>query len=148
MSELNGNDTLNNSDPHDEETGRLVEFPSDDARMPTQRLPRLIGKITPGHPLQRPMTIAIIILGLILLIFIAQAIIEGRRGPVDDTDQRGFSEMYREEGRITYQDDLLDGWFLDEDRQHFMALDGRRFTYVDSHTREGSPVTGYWRLIE
>jgi len=94
------------------------------------------------------MTIAIIVLAAIMLVFIAQAVIQGDRHQSDDDSRRGFSELYREEGKITYQDDLLDGWFLDEERQHFMAQDGRRFTYIDSHSREGSPVTGYWRLIE
>jgi len=148
MSESESNDMPLVPEPPDDESGQLVEFPHDETRMPTQSLPRLLGRVADGHPLRRPMTIAIIVLAAIMLVFIAQAVIQGDRHQSDDDSRRGFSELYREEGKITYQDDLLDGWFLDEERQHFMAQDGRRFTYIDSHSREGSPVTGYWRLIE
>jgi hypothetical protein len=44
--------------------------------------------------------------------------------------------------------EIVRGWFLDPERQHFMTEDGRRFTFVDSHTRDGERVSGHWRLME
>lgn len=132
----------------EEEKGRVVEFPPDPFEMPPQHLPDMIGRMEPGHPLKRPMTIAIIVLGILLVVLIALSIFSGPRPKPGEGEEATFSEMYREPGRITYEDKIIDGWFLDQERQHFMDKSGKRFTYVDSHEREGSPVSGYWRLVE
>jgi hypothetical protein len=131
----------------DDEHGRLVEFPADEVRMPPARLPQPVGKIAPGHPLLRPLTILIIILGIFVVIYLAASIIAGPPA-ADVGEQEPLSETYRESGAITYEGEIVHGWFLDPERQHFMTEDGRRFTYVDSHTRDGERVSGHWRLME
>ncbi len=136
------------SEEIEEETGRIVEFPPGDYRIPPTRLPRPVGRIAPGHPLQRPLTISIILLALLLLVYIVVSFFTAPPQEPADDEPITFSEMYRESGAITYQDEIVQGWFLDAERQHFMTEDGRRFTYVDPHTREGDPVSGYWRLSE
>ena len=132
----------------EEKNGKIVEFPEDAVRMPPPRLPRPVGEIPPGHPFKKVVTVLLIVLGIFVVVYIAIAILSGPPPqPVENIPQ-SFSEMYREEGAITYEDEILQGWFLEPERQHFMSEDGRRFTYVDSHSREGEPVMGYWRLIE
>jgi hypothetical protein len=133
---------------NEEENGKIVEFPEDEVRMPPPRLPQPIGEIPPGHPFRKIITVLLIVLGIFVVVYIAIAIMSEPPPQPDENNPTSFSEMYREEGAITYQDEILHGWFLEPERQHFMSEDGRRFTYVDSHSREGEPVMGYWRLIE
>jgi len=132
----------------DEEKGRIVRFPEDEVRMPPARLPGPIGEVPSTHPLRRPLAVLLVILGIFVLVYIAIAIFSGPPELPEDQAPQAFSEMYREPGAITYEDEIIRGWFLDPERQHFMTEDGRRFTYVDSHAREGEPVAGHWRLIE
>ncbi len=140
--------------PEEKENGQVVDFPEDEIRMPPTRLPQTIGRMEKGHPLQRPMVIVIIILCVILVVSI---IISIQMGPPPEiknetagavSNPEMFSEMYRESGAVTYEDEIIQGWFLDTERQHFMDENGRRFTFVDSHQREDFPVSGHWRLIE
>ncbi len=134
-------------EPKEDEEARLVDFPVEKARIPPTRLPETIGRIAPGHPLTSPMIIALIALGIILAIHIIVSFTT-KPSAQDTNSQTTFSESSREPGSITYDGDRLRGWFLDEERQHFLAEDGSRFTYVDAHSRGGSPVAGHWRLIE
>jgi hypothetical protein len=131
-----------------EDGGEIVEFPVDSIRMPPQRLPQPIGRIAPGHPLQKPLTIAIWVLGLGIALIFVGSILSGMQIKSDDEYPLTFSEMYREAGAITYDGEIITGWFLDIGKQHFMDEEGKRFTYVDSHSREGQPVSGHWRLVE
>jgi hypothetical protein len=131
-----------------EENGRILEFPSDDIRMPTQRLPRDVGRVADHHPLQLPLRIAIIILGITIVVMAGSAVFKAIRSGMNDTGRPSIVNSYRESGAITYMDQRIEGWFLEESRQHFMDQDGNRYTYVDSHEREGSQVMGYWRKME
>ncbi len=128
----------------EEKNGELVDFPVEEIRMPPERLPRPVGRIASGHPLVRPLIIGFILLAIILGIQVIYSLVF----PGGNEGRPTFSESFREEGRIIYEGDRIQGWFLDTERQHFMTEDGRRFTYVDSHEREGAQVTGHWRLIE
>jgi hypothetical protein len=128
----------------EEEKGKLVNFPADEERLPSARLPSMVGRIGEGHPLLRPLIIAFVVLAIILGVQVVVSLI----GAHEKNDRATFTESYREAGTITYEGGRLQGWFLDTERQHFLAQDGRRFTYVDAHSREGSPVSGYWRLVE
>jgi hypothetical protein len=131
-----------------EEKGRILEFPTDGIRMPTQRLPRDVGRITDHHPLQLPLRISIIILGIVIVIMAGSAIFKAIRSGMMDSGRPSILNTFREPGAITYMDKRIEGWFIEESRQHFMDQDGNRYTYVDSHAREGSRVIGYWRKIE
>jgi hypothetical protein len=130
-----------------EEDGKIVEFPSDETRMPTQELPRVLGRIPDSHPLQKPLRIAILVLGIVILIMVISAVYTSLRNATN-TNESQIINPYREPGTITYMDQRIEGWFLEESREHFMDKDGKRYTYVDSHTREGSRVMGYWRKME
>ncbi len=137
----------------DENTGtddeeKIVEFPTDDIRMPTQRLPRDLGRIEDSHPLRKPLRIAIVVLGIFIMVVIVYAFITTPPADREEPGFTSFAESYREPGTITYLDRRIDGWFLEESREHFMDQDGNRYTYVDSHMREGFRVIGHWRLIE
>lgn len=131
-----------------DEKGRLVEFPSDEIRMPTQELPHDLGRIDDSHPLQKPLRIAIVILGFVIVVMIGSAILTSFHTGRTDSERPSILESYRESGTITYMDERIEGWFLEETREHFMDNDGNRYTYVDSHTREGARVMGYWRKLE
>lgn len=135
-----------NKSPDDKE--KIVEFPTDEIRMPTQRLPRDLGRIEDSHPLQKPLRIAIIVLGIIIIAVIVYAFITAPGADWEEPGFTSFAESYREPGTINYLDRRIDGWFLEESREHFMDRDGNRYTYVDSHMREGFRVIGHWRLIE
>lgn len=132
----------------EEQEGQVVEFPSEEDRLPPPRLPSPVGHIGSGHPLRRPLVIALIILGLILAVHFLVTIVQGGCSAPNNSEPTTFMEMHREPGAIAYEGKRLQGWFLDVERQHFLAEDGRRFTYVDSHEREGYPVCGHWRLME
>jgi len=129
-----------------DDSGTIVEFPSDETRMPPSRLPNPIGKIPEGHPLKRPITIALIVLGVILIFSIVYGFVA--KPPNGNGKDNFTTGSYRESGTITYENEKISGWFLDIEKQHFMAEDGRRFTFVDSHEREGAPVSGHWRIVE
>lgn len=143
MSEADENKSPDDADDNE----KVIEFPTDEIRMPTQRLPRDLGRIEDSHPLQKPLRIAIVVLGIIILAVIVYAFITAP-GEVREEPGTSFAESYREPGIITYLDRRIDGWFLEESREHFMDQDGNRYTYVDSHMREGFRVIGHWRLIE
>jgi hypothetical protein len=128
--------------------GVLVDFPEDGFRMPPQRLPHEIGRVDESHPFRKSVVVILISLIIFLAGFIFLAGATCMSSEKEGDSVKAVTEMFREPGSITYQKEILHGWFLDEKRQHFLAEDGRRFTYVDSHSREGSPVSGYWRLIE
>ena len=132
----------------EEQKGKVVEFPAEGDRMPPPRLPGPVGRIATGHPLLRPLAIALILLAILLAVQIVSAALGGGCRSPENKGPTTFTETYREPGTITYQGSKLRGWFLDSRRQHFMAEDGRRFTYVDSHERESSTVSGHWRLME
>jgi hypothetical protein len=132
----------------DEAKGELVEFPKDPIRMPFQSLPKPVGRIAEGHPLARPMMWAIALIALILLTYIFGSIIHSYVARNSASVPNPISESYRESGAITYEEHIIRGWFLDSERQHFLSEDGKRFTYVNPHEREDSPVTGFWRIME
>jgi hypothetical protein len=135
-------------EPDEDQDPVLIEFPGDSMRMPEPLLPRPVGRIAEGHPLKRPLAIAIVVLLIIFFSHFLYTLLTGAASRTDPSQAGAFSSQYREDGSITYQDKILDGWFLESGHEHFMATDGRRFTYVTQHEREGSVVTGYWRLIE
>ncbi|HEX9743800.1 MAG TPA: hypothetical protein VGB30_00075 [bacterium] len=129
--------------PVDDEDEKLVEFPSDSVAFPTPGLPGNLGRIDEGHPLKRPLMIAIIIFAIIFLTAVIYSIIS----PQQDTSGQAKTE-YREQGGIVWQDESLRGWFLDPNHQNFESDDGGKFTYVDPHNRENGNVAGHWRKIE
>jgi len=134
--------------PEEQEKGIVIEFPENGVRMPTQNLPNVLGRIEDDHPFRRPLGKAIIILGVFLLGYILFASITCDSGRQDSEVREQLTEMFNHPGSITYDGEILAGWFLDSEMQHFMAEDGRRFTYVDPHAREDSPVSGHWRQRE
>jgi len=129
------------------EEGKLVEFPADVVRMPEPLLPRPVGRIAEGHPLKRPLVILLLIFLLVLIGHFLFLVIKGPAGSDGEGNRSAISETYREAGSITYLDKRLDGWFLEPSHEHFMAHDGRRFTYVQGHERGESQVSGYWRIV-
>ena len=131
----------------EDKEGRIVEFPEDAVRLPPERLPAPVGRIVRGHPLRRPLTIAILVLAILFAAYVVFSLFTAKSRS-DPGEPATFTGMYHDPGCITYQGERLEGWFLDPDCQHFQAEDGRRFTYVDPHAREGFPVTGHWRLME
>jgi len=133
----------------EEENGTLIEFPGDEIRMPTQMLPETLGRVDDDHPLRKPILILIIILAVFLLGVMIYVFAGGTLpGQKAQTDQSSMVDSYKEDGRITYQDEIITGWFVDPERQHFMDQDGIRYTYVDPHDREGHRVAGHWRIME
>ena len=138
--------------PEEEVNGKLVEFPGEEIRMPTQMLPDNLGRVDDDHPLRKSISNLILILGVFLAVVLIYAFAGGRlpgqKPPSESGDQAAVVETYREAGSITYQDEIIDGWFVDPDRQHFMDADGVRYTYVDPHDREGHRVAGHWRIME
>ncbi|MFH1675929.1 MAG: hypothetical protein ABIC40_02805 [bacterium] len=133
------------------ETGKddrdgIIEFPSGSDRLPPNRLPGPLGKIAEGHPLKRPITIALIVLAIILIFSVVYGLVV--KPPKENQNMSFPAGSYRESGAINYEEEKISGWFLDIEKQHFMADDGRRFTFVDSHEREGWPVSGHWRIVE
>ena len=129
------------------EEGILVRFPTDATRMPEPFLPGPLGRVDSSHPLRRPLLIAIIVLFILLFAQITITLISESRKSAN-VKSSSLSESYREEGTINYQGKALKGWFLEPERQHFMAEDGRKFTYVNPHKRGDTYVPGYWRLVE
>ncbi len=132
----------------EEEQGELIDFPTDGSRLPPQPLPDNIGLIADDHPLRRPLAVAIIMFLSVLAGYFIFVAIYGQASSSNTAEWNSFTGQYEQAGKITYEEQILSGNFLDQEMQHFQSEDGRRFTYVDSHEREGSPVTGYWRLIE
>jgi hypothetical protein len=131
-----------------EEDGKLVEFPADAFRMPEPLLPRPVGRIASGHPLKRPLAIALVIFVLILAADFVVTLFHAAHSSADRGNRGAYSNTFRDPGAITYGNQHLNGWFLDPQHEHFQSEDGRRFTHVDSHEREGSEVTGHWRIIQ
>jgi len=136
--------------PDEEENGTLIEFPGDQVRMPTQNLPDTLGRVDDDHPLRKSILFLILILAVVLAGVLIYAFAGGTFPSQQDADssQAPVVETYREAGNITYQDEIIDGWFIDSERQHFMDSDGVRYTYVDPHDREGRVIAGYWRAME
>ena len=134
----------------EEENGTLIEFPGDQIRMPTQRLPDTLGRVDDDHPLRKSISFLILLLAVILVGVLIFAFSGGTFPGQDDADssQAPVVETYRENGNITYQDEIIDGWFVDPERQHFMDSNGVRYTYVDPHDRGGRVVAGHWRVME
>jgi len=134
----------------EEENGKLVDFPGDEVMMPPQRLPENLGRVDDDHALRKPILVLIIILGVflagVLVYTFAGGTLPGQKSP--GANESSIVDTYREAGSITYQDKIINGWFLDTERQHFMDNKGVRYTYVDPHEREGHRVTGYWRILE
>jgi hypothetical protein len=129
------------------EEGKLVEFPADAVRMPEPFLPRPVGRIDEGHPLKRWLVALLLIFLVVLIGHFLFLLIKGPPKPDVESNRSAFSETYREAGSITYLGKPLDGWFLEPSHEHFMAHDGRRFTYVQGHERGESQVSGYWRIV-
>jgi hypothetical protein len=131
-------------DETEEESGKLVQFPSDAVRMPEPYLPRPVGRIARGHPLIRPLVILLVLFALVLAGHFVFTLFHG----VPARYVQPASDIAREAGSITYEGRILDGWYMDPQREHFLSQDGTRYTYVDSHEREGSRVTGHWRIVQ
>jgi len=128
--------------PDRKEDDKIVEFPIEEIDIPIDRLPQPIGRVAEGHPLRKPLLMAIIIL---VLLVAGQIIYTVSTAPPQSTARE---EAFREQGGITYENERLTGWFIDPAHQHFEASDGREFTYVDPHNRENGRVSGHWREVE
>jgi len=127
--------------------GEIIEFPGDVdefERVPFPGVPHELGEIPPGHALIKPLLVLIAALILFVLLFAGLTCLS--RGDVQDTpaDPAG----YRESGSIVYLNESMEGWYLDPDHQHFMDSEGKRYTLVDEHLREGSQVESHWRIME
>lgn len=144
---MSDNDTHNS--PEDEpEEGKLVEFPSESVRGEEKEGPGLCEKAWAARSLKTIFTLTISALVIILTShFLYSLYLSNTR---EDNIKAGgsISDEFREDGTITVGNKPLRGWFLDPSHEHFMSQDGRRFTYINPHEREGSNVNGYWRIIK
>jgi hypothetical protein len=137
-------------DRMDEESNgdKLIAFPSDStdvAIQPDIDDPDLVKK---RLTVKKYLAVAVVAFVLLLAghfiysLLGANARLEGHRAG------SSILQEYHEDGAITYENIILQGWYLDPLHEHFMATDGRKFTFVNSHQRKDSTVIGYWRIIE
>jgi hypothetical protein len=129
------------------EEGKLVEFPSDLVHDEEMSESVAVGHIETARQLKLIFTITIAVLAILLTAHFLYSLHLSNSGEHQKAGNV-ISDEIREEGTIMVGDKPLRGWFIDPTHEHFMSQDGRRFTYINPHEREGSTVNGYWRIMK